>query len=194
MVFCSSCCQSILNVLQNHIEKLEENILTHETYLTAAREASDWLRDVQHQLESCADVTGDKESLEEKLDTVNDLLASKEQGEEKFMLAKELGERLYPTTSKEGRELIRQELSELREQWDSFVDGLNDIHRRLEHTLALWSTYTENYDQVIQWVKDMEYRLTSDTKLKIDLHDKKTMLQNYRVSLAWFLYTDLKCR
>ncbi len=109
----------------------------------------------------------------------------------KFNTALETGERLYPNTSTEGREVIRQELRSLRDSWESYVDGLNDAQHRLEQSLHQWGTYNENYDQILAWVKDMEYKLTCIVELKNTLPEKKAMLQSYRVYLGVLLRLPL---
>ena len=64
------------------------------------------------------------------------MIEAKEIGGEKFSKAFEAGERLYPSTSTEGREVIRQQLRDLREQWETYCDNLNDTLRHLDTTLA----------------------------------------------------------
>ena len=87
--------------------------------------------------------------------------------------------------------MIRQELRSLRDSWESYVDGLNDAQHRLEQSLHQWGTYNENYDQILAWVKDMEYKLTCIVELKNTLPEKKAMLQSYRVYLGVLLRLPL---
>ena len=61
------------------------------------------------------------------------------------------------------------------------MDGLNDAQHRLEQSLHQWAMYGENYEQVLTWVKDMEYKLTSVVELKNTLPEKRALLQSYRV-------------
>lgn len=95
--------------------------------------------------------------------------------------ALEAGEKLYPNTSTEGREVIRQELRSLRDQWETFTDGLSDTNRRLSSALTQWNGFEESYNQLMNWVKENELGVTSELELKNTLPEKKTMMQNYRV-------------
>ena len=106
---------------------------------------------------------------------------SKEEGLGHFNAALEAGERLFPNTSNEGREGIRKELRSLREMWESFNDSLNDTQRSLESNKMQWSTFDENYDQLLKWVTDMECQIEHDQELRNTLQEKKAMLQHYRV-------------
>ncbi len=65
-----------------------------------------------------------------------ELIKAKETGGEKFSSTLEAGERLYPSTSTDGREVIRQQLRDLRERWETYCDNLNDTLRHLDTTLA----------------------------------------------------------
>ncbi len=106
---------------------------------------------------------------------------NQDKGQICFTAALEAGEKLYPNTSPEGREIIRQELRTLRESWECYVDGVGDAQRRLDRTLVLWQTYGENYDHLMKWLKEMEHALTCDVELKNTLSEKKAMLQHCRV-------------
>lgn len=102
----------------------------------------------------------------------------------------ESGEKLYPTTASEGRDIIRQELRTLREQWEQVCDLLSDTQRKLDSCLLQWSSYDENFEQFQKWLLDTEIQLKEDTDLKSTLPDKKAQLQNHRVMfdyICWIL-------
>ena len=65
---------------------------------------------------------------------VQELLAEKTSGASRVHQTVELGEKLYPHTAVEGREMIRQELRALRDKWETFTDSMADTQRRLEVT------------------------------------------------------------
>lgn len=104
----------------------------------------------------------------------------------KFSTALENGEKLYPTTSTEGREVIRQELRYLREQWETYCDGLSDSQRRLEMALSQWASFDDSLGGLVKWISEAEQSLSTDLELKNTLQEKKAMLQNYRVYLSCF--------
>lgn len=105
----------------------------------------------------------------------------KEEGLGIFNAALESGEKLFPNTSNDGRETIRRELRSLRENWELFTDSLNDTQRSLESSRMQWSTFDENYDQLLKWVTDMSCQIEHDSELRNTLQEKKAMLQHYRV-------------
>lgn len=108
-------------------------------------------------------------------------MEAKEEGLGLFNSALESGEKLFPNTSNDGRETIRHELRSLRENWELFNDSLNDTQRSLESSRMQWSTFDENYDQLLKWVTDMGCQIEHDNELCNTLQEKKAMLQHYRV-------------
>lgn len=111
------------------------------------------------------------------------MIAEKEQGTNKIHFTVESGEKLYPSTASEGRDLIRQELRTLRDQWEQLCDQLSDTQRKLDSCLVQWSSYDENFEQFQKWLLDTEIQLKEDTDLKSTLPDKKAQLQGHRVSI-----------
>ena len=107
----------------------------------------------------------------------------KHKGQHKFTATVEAGEHLYPSTSTEGREIVRQQLCSLRDLWESYTDSLDDSQRKLESALVMWSTYNDSSKKLVMWVKDMEGQLTGDLELKNNLDEKKAVLQKCKVSL-----------
>lgn len=92
----------------------------------------------------------------------------------------ESGELLYPATSTEGREVIRQDLRELRESWDGYIDRLSEADRRLQMTLGAWGAYDDRYAQLTEWLRDLQINM-ADLELKNTLPEKKALLQAYKV-------------
>ena len=109
------------------------------------------------------------------------LVHEKESGFERVSQALEAGDKLYPSTSTEGREIIRNELRRLKTDWDSLYDDVLGVQRHLEVSLVQWTSFEESYEQLEGWLKNMEGQLTGETPLHATLEEKKGQLQTYRV-------------
>ncbi len=107
----------------------------------------------------------------------------------KFNTALEAGEKLYASTSTDGREVIRQELRDLRQSWESLCDGVTENDRHLDMALSQWTAFQDRLQQLQAWMNDTQSNLT-DVELKNNLQQKKAMLQHYRVYLSVKLSTD----
>ncbi|KAK0046935.1 nesprin-1, partial [Biomphalaria pfeifferi] len=179
--------QSLASLVKEQLDKCKQNIEDHIVYEKSQKAAADWLKSARQQLEQCASVTGDEDSLNTKLKILQSLIASKENGASIFNTAIEAGEKLYPNTANEGRESIRRELRGLRESWEMFNDNLNETQRQLDSSRMQWQSFDENFDQLYQWVQDVESKVEIEPELKSSLQEKKALLQNYKTK-----YQDIK--
>lgn len=112
---------------------------------------------------------------------VQELSVERDAGFGKLNNVVESGERLYPNTAAEGREVIRQELRQLKLGWESLFDDLSAAQRKLEVALVQWTSFDDSYGQVEHWLRDMESQLEGQLPLRSTLEEKKTQLQNYKV-------------
>uniref|UniRef100_A0A2C9KCB0 Calponin-homology (CH) domain-containing protein n=1 Tax=Biomphalaria glabrata TaxID=6526 RepID=A0A2C9KCB0_BIOGL len=179
--------QSLASSVKEQLDKCKQNIEDHNVYEKSQKAAADWLKSARQQLEQCASVTGDEDSLNTKLKILQSLIANKENGASIFNTAIEAGEKLYPNTANEGRESIRRELRGLRESWEMFNDNLNETQRQLDSSRMQWQSFDENFDQLYQWVQDVESKVEIEPELKSSLQEKKALLQNYKTK-----YQDIK--
>lgn len=172
--------QTLTSAVKEMIGKCDQNCREHNEYLDKHKAALEWLDKAGKSLEKCSSLVGDENSLDAKLNLVKDLVSHREEGSYYFNAAIEAGERMYPNTSVEGREGIRHELRTLRERWDSFSNDLSDTERDLDGRKMQWMSFDESFDQLNKWVADMEAQCDVEHELKATLHEKKTMLQNYK--------------
>ncbi|XP_025103982.1 nesprin-1-like isoform X4 [Pomacea canaliculata] len=172
--------QALASFVREQVEQSEKNIEDHENFVHRHRACVDWLEKSQRQLDTCSTVVGDEESLNVKLAIVKDLLADKEQGLALFNAAIEVGEKLYPNTSNEGREEVRRELRNLRDSWEGFTDSLNETQRSLESSRMQWSSFDDSFEQLMNWVHDMESQVIAEPDAKSTLQEKKAVLQNLK--------------
>ncbi len=53
------------------VKKLEQQVADHRQYEAAYDRADAWLREVQSQLSTCHDTTGDREDIQRQLETLH---------------------------------------------------------------------------------------------------------------------------
>ena len=112
---------------------------------------------------------------------IKELLQAKDAGFSKLTSAIENGEKLYPNTATEGREVIRQQLRRLKPDWDGLYDEVMATQRHLEVNLVQWTSFEESYEQVESWLVNLEGQLRTEIPLHATLEEKKAQLQTYRV-------------
>jgi hypothetical protein len=62
-----------------------------------------------------------------------------------------------------------------------FVGGLFQVKRNLETALSHWDDFDRLYQQLTEWVGDVERRLATDPEYKTDLPEKRSSLEKYKV-------------
>ena len=112
---------------------------------------------------------------------MQELVSDRDAGFNKLSSTVEAGEKLYPNTAAEGRDVIRQELRQLKLGWESLFDDLSAAQRKLEVALVHWTSFDDSYGQVEHWLREMESQLEGQLPLRSTLEEKKTQLQNYKV-------------
>lgn len=95
----------------------------------------------------------------------------------------ELGEKLYGSSSQEGRDFIRGQLSDIQQEMDNLFDKILQQHRELETELGKWKTYEESSANLATWLQDMDQQFKAELVLKATLDEKKAQLQTYRTAL-----------
>lgn len=106
---------STIKEIVNHWQNLVDN---HRKYQEKLKETSDWLKGLEEHLSVLQEEPSKGHAARLQV-----LLSEKEQGEHKMNSLVLVGERLFPDTSAQGREKIRNELREIRERWDNLEEG-----------------------------------------------------------------------
>lgn len=95
--------------------------------------------------------------------------------------ATELGEKLYPETSADGRDAVRQELRKLAEKQDSLTEKLSAQQQQLNESQSQLSSFEDGLSQLDRWLAGVETKLKLDQSSKATLTDKKALLQALKV-------------
>ena len=115
---------------------------------------------------------------------LQELLQDKQPGLAKLNLAVESGEKLYPNTAADGREVVRQEIRTLKQEWDTLFDDIMSVQRQLEVNLVQWTSFQESSEQLESWLANMETQLKGELPLMVTLEEKKSQLQTYKVGVG----------
>lgn len=92
----------------------------------------------------------------------------------------QLGEKLYPLTSTEGREIINTQIQELQQALETLFDGINTLHRDIATKKERWVGFEEKFENISSWISDAELKLPQEIELKASLEEKRSQLQAYR--------------
>lgn len=112
--------------------------------------------------------------------SLKDLLSQQGSATQLLNTTIEMGEKTYPSTTLEGREVIRLQLEELQLAMESLYDGVSSKERELQAKLSRWSGIEESMNTIKNWLASTLNSLSPDIVLKTTLDEKRAQLQVYR--------------
>lgn len=173
--------QSLKNALKEGINRYEGFVKEHKNFDDEYTEFLKWLSDKQETLQTLSHVVGDLAVLQDRQKQIRELIEERNQKSEEFEALIEKGEKLYTHTSPDGREIVRQQIRNLRTIWDGFTDDLQSATSKLDQCLVQLSDFTATQEQLTKWLKDVEKAMHQHTELKATLQEKRAQLQNHKI-------------
>lgn len=174
--------QSIQSTAKEIVKKCEAAVVDHQHYNEKYKQCSNWLATAQDKYNTCRELTqvGSRQDLLENNKSIQELLS--QYGSATLLLNNtvELGEKMYPSTGVEGRELVRQQLQELTQTLEQLYDNVNSSARLLESKLTKWSGFEECAEKLQFWLENVDKQVAADIQLKTTLDEKRQQLQTYR--------------
>ncbi|KAF5308513.1 hypothetical protein FQR65_LT06178 [Abscondita terminalis] len=177
--------QAVEATTKEIIKKCEQSLKDHKLYNEKYRQSSDWVAAAQSRFDACNKKVkaGARNVLIESSKILEELLGQQTSATLLVNNTVELGEKLYPTTSSEGREAISVQLQELQQALESLYDNINSKFRDLKSKLHRWSSFEDCVEHIKNWLKQAELQLPQELELKATLDEKRAQLQIYRTLL-----------
>lgn len=174
--------QSIQSTAKEIVKKSEQALTDHQAFVEKYKQCSNWVATAQDKYNKCLELSrsGARQDLSEQNKAIQELLS--QYGSATLLLNNtvEMGERLYPTTSVDGREHIRQQLQDLTIALEQLFDNVNSTARLLDAKLNKWTGFEECADKLDKWLDSIEHFLPTELQLHTTLDEKRHQLQMYR--------------
>ncbi|XP_064211053.1 muscle-specific protein 300 kDa isoform X18 [Tribolium castaneum] len=173
--------QALKNLLKEAINRYRGFVNEHQNFNEEYATFLYWLTEKGEELSDLSHIVGDLDVLQTRQKDIKDLIEARNLKSEQFENLIENGEKLYAHTSPDGREIIRQQLRNLRTIWDSFSDDLQNATNKLDQCLVQFSDFSSTQEQLTKWLKDVEKAMQQHTELKTTLQEKRAQLQNHKI-------------
>lgn len=171
-------------LLQELVKKCEQAVVDHASYLDRYKQCSEWLASVRGRYQASKETASStRQKLISNVEILKELLARQSSSTLLINSTVEAGERLYPTTGTEGREIIRQQLLDLQQAFEELYDGIALTERELQAKISRWSGFDECSEAFENWLKNTEAQLKPEIELKTTLDEKRAQLRIYRTIL-----------
>ncbi|ERL91661.1 hypothetical protein D910_08989, partial [Dendroctonus ponderosae] len=173
--------QSLKNAIKENISRYESFAKDHAEFNSEYSAFLQWLSDKEEKLQELCHIVGDLNVLQRRQVEVRNLLDEKNRRSADFENLVEKGEKLYVHTSPDGREIIRQQLRNIRTIWDTLGDDLQLATNKLDQCILQFSDFAATQEQLTKWLRDVEKGMKQHTELKSTLQEKRAQLQNHKI-------------
>ncbi|CAG9785832.1 unnamed protein product [Diatraea saccharalis] len=173
--------QSIQSTAKELVKKCEQAVNDHKAYQEKYNQCTEWINTAQHKFEECnKNLANTPEGISAKRESLNDLLSQRRNATLLVNNTCELGEKLYPSTSLEGKEIIEQQLQDIQQAIDNLYENITKAEKNLDSELNKWSSFEDNLKNVQQWLLTAEKNLPKEIELRATLDEKRNQLNVYR--------------
>ena len=164
--------------VHREIEVWQGYVDEHSLFIQDYDSCITWLHGLSDDLQKCkTNGNDDRDNIEEYQLQIKELLMNKDGGVSNIHKVTEEGEQLYPHTFSSGREIIRHNISQLKEKWQSLTDQLATAQIDIDRSLQNMCSYDESYSNFNEWLNEIEVQQKSSIDYKTNLKDKKIHLE-----------------
>ena len=133
--------------IQARLNEVIEVKNDHEKWIISGNELEEWIQSAKEELARWSDVTlVDVDQLKKKTSKIDELKAAKETGRARLETTLALAAIAQKTTNTNGRELIRAEMQQQKNQWTEWESLLDETADSINMTITDLEQYREGYN------------------------------------------------
>lgn len=155
----SSRYQVQLNLAKDILKKVDSSFELHKEYDKYYEEAKDWIEKAWTSMRSCSEPSNSKETLQHRLNNIQDLLGRRDEGQSLVHSTVNTGGKVIRGTRSDGREDINNQIKEIQSEWERLVKKMSTAKVHLETSLLQWADYNSSYSHLQQWITEREAKL-----------------------------------
>ncbi|KAG7239212.1 hypothetical protein INR49_029965 [Caranx melampygus] len=167
---------ALSNLTKDKASRIERIVGEHRLFSQGLKELQDWVCEAQRVLNTCISTTTDKGLLEERMLQLEALLAARQEREIQLKMLLTRGEAVQRNTSAEGVPVIRKQIQDLKDSWDSLLSASIQCKSQLEGALSQWTSYQEDVGQFVLWMDRVEETLSCSDRQYSEMRDKTANL------------------
>ncbi|CAI5683845.1 unnamed protein product [Oreochromis niloticus] len=167
---------ALSNLTKDKASRIERIVGEHRLFSEGLKELQDWVCEAQRVLNTCISTTTDKGLLEDRMLQLEALLTARQEREIQLKMLLTRGEAVQRNTSAEGVPVIRKQIQDLKDSWDSLLSASIQCKSQLEGALSQWTSYQEDVGQFMQWMDRVEETLSCSDRQYSEMRDKTANL------------------
>ncbi|XP_056150129.1 nesprin-1-like [Lampris incognitus] len=167
---------ALSNLTKDKASRIERVVGEHRLFSQGLKELQDWVCEAQRVLNTCLCPTADKSVLENRMVQLEALLAARQEREIQLKMLLTRGEAVQRNTSAEGVPVVRKQIQDLKDSWDSLLSASIQCKSQLEGSLSQWTSYQEDVGQFVLWMERVEETLGCSDRQYSEMRDKTANL------------------
>ncbi|XP_031656062.1 nesprin-1 isoform X1 [Oncorhynchus kisutch] len=167
---------ALSNLTKDKASRIERIVGEHRLFSQGLTELQNWVSEAERILNTCLSPTADKTVLEDRMIQLEALLAARQEREIQLKMLLTRGEAVQRNTSAEGVPVVRKQIQDLKDSWDSLLSASIQCKSQLEGALSQWTSYQEDVGQFIMWMERVETTLGCSDRQYSEMRDKTANL------------------
>lgn len=157
---------SIQEIVSKNIENLENQVNNHENYKHAFNEIYDWIRKTKMDMQQCSDSHGEKQQTLDKLNKIKEIDLSMPEGKILMETTIEMSESVVQTSGSEGQDVVRQEIKQLKSDWEGLQQISREAHEVLNTCVASWNDFLEKSTNINKWIEVYSAKIKNENDVE----------------------------
>ncbi|XP_052391485.1 nesprin-1 isoform X1 [Carassius gibelio] len=172
----AACYLALSNLIKEKVSRVERVVGEHQLFSQGLQELQNWVSESQQVLKTCRCPTSDKSVLITRMGQLETLLAACQGREIQQKMLITRGESVQRNTSAEGVPVVRKQIQDLKDSWESLLSTSIQCKSQLEGALSHWTSYQEDVSQFECWMEQVEESLGNSDKHYAEMRDKTANL------------------
>ncbi|XP_067272909.1 nesprin-1 isoform X4 [Pseudorasbora parva] len=172
----AACYLALSNLIKEKVSRVERVVGEHQLFSQGLQELQNWVSESQQVLKTCRCPTSDKNVLISRMGQLEALLAACQGREIQLKMLITRGESVQRNTSAEGVPVVRKQIQDLKDSWESLLSTSIQCKSQLEGALSHWTSYQEDVSQFECWMERVEESLGNSDKHYAEMRDKTANL------------------
>lgn len=168
-------------LVASEIQNLDAQVREHEKYRNAYNEANEWIRKARLDIQQCSDLHDELDKTVQKGNKIATIASLLPECEDLVHKAIEISISVMKTTGEEGKDVIRQDIEQLKIDWEGLQLITKETQKSLEKCINTWKEYKKNYEQMEKRLKDFQNRVdeegADENKTPEDLENCRKLLE-----------------
>uniref|UniRef100_A0A8C7FMX2 Spectrin repeat containing nuclear envelope protein 1 n=1 Tax=Oncorhynchus kisutch TaxID=8019 RepID=A0A8C7FMX2_ONCKI len=114
---------ALSNLTKDKASRIERIVGEHRLFSQGLTELQNWVSEAERILNTCLSPTADKTVLEDRMIQLEALLAARQEREIQLKMLLTRGEAVQRNTSAEGVPVVRKQIQDLKDSWDSLLSA-----------------------------------------------------------------------